>query len=188
MGKRLLSKRSSPSRERLPRDAPASPHTDDLAFEAQRWNDTYDRMVAMMAPCVGIPKIPVDTPANRRLALEELSAILCRRDEDAQAVMQKYAHLKGKYRRTKAKLGRVHAHCEALGSEIERTRQRLAGYAARAHRHSHSAIDARLGRLEEMLEVQIEAHERLLANSRALVGRVRPQLPPEARPRSPLRA
>jgi hypothetical protein len=120
----------------------------------------------MMAKSVGMPKIPIDTPANRRLAMEEMCAILCRKDEDARAIIARYEELKAKYRKSKRRLSELRLRCVDLSDEIDRNRQKLAEHMSGLHRQEQSAIDEKLGRLEEMIGFQIEEQKRLIADER----------------------
>jgi hypothetical protein len=120
-------------------------------------------MIAMMAKSAGMPSIALDTPANRRVAVEEMCAILCRRDQDAQAVIAKYDGLKRKYESSKAQLRRFKAQCGRLNLEIERNRRMLAGHMNEIHTREQTMIDQKLNRLEELVSFQIDEQQKLAA-------------------------
>jgi hypothetical protein len=148
-------------------------------------------MIAMMAKPIGMPSIPLDTPANKRVAMEEMCAILCRHDRDAQAVIAKYDGIKRKYESSKAKLRRLKAQCRRLNLEIERNRQMLADHMDKIHTREQTMIDEKLARLEEMVSFQIEEQQKLVAERqtpRARTGRSgfaeREPLKPKPAPRT----
>jgi chromosome segregation ATPase len=143
--------------------------------------------MAMMARSVGMPKIPVDTPANRRLAMEEMCSILCRHDEDAQAALAKYDDLKAKYRRSKKKVSEMRARCSELSDEIDRNRKRLADHMDAIHRQEQTVIDEKLARLEEMVSSQIEAQKRLISTRGTSAARRSQSAAREPGPRPPIR-
>jgi hypothetical protein len=131
-------------------------------------------MIAMMGKSIGMPRIPLDTPANKRVAMEEMCVILSKNDQDAQTVIARYGGLKGKYERSKAKLRRLKAQCRRLNLEIERNRQMLADHMNEIHTREQTVIDEKLARLEEMVSFQIEEQQKLVGerhNPRVRTGR-----------------
>jgi hypothetical protein len=131
-------------------------------------------MIAMMAKSVGMPDIPLDSPANKRVAMEEMCDLLCRHDQDAQAVIAKYDSLKRKYENSKAKLRRFKTECGRLNLEIKRNRQMLADHMNEIHTREQTMIDEKLARLEGMVSFQIDEQQKLAAEwqpPRARTGR-----------------
>jgi serine phosphatase RsbU (regulator of sigma subunit) len=120
-------------------------------------------MFAMMARSVRVSKVPAKTPASRRVLMEEMCAILCRHDQDAQAILKKYDILNAKYRKGKQKLREFRFHSAELTHEIERNRQKLADHMHAIRHQEQTEIDDRLARLEEMVGSQIEGHKRLIS-------------------------
>jgi septal ring factor EnvC (AmiA/AmiB activator) len=110
-----------------------------------------------------MPTAPASTPAARRLVMEEMCGILCRHDQDAQAVLKKYDVLNAKYRKAKQKLSDLRSHCAELTDEIDRSRQKLADHMNAVRHQEQTGIDEKLSRLEEMVGSQIEEQKRLIA-------------------------
>jgi chromosome segregation ATPase len=95
--------------------------------------------------------------------MEEMCSILCHRDADTQAVVQKYRELKRKHRKTQSKLEQLYIQCAELNEEINQNRKRLSEYRNEMHRQEQKEIDAKLGRLEQMVGHQIEGQKKLIS-------------------------
>jgi Skp family chaperone for outer membrane proteins len=134
-----------------------------LPFELQRWNEACDRIMAMMERVVGFPQITVDTPATRRLAMEEMCVILCRHEQESRAISRKYEDLQSKYEQSNSTLADMQTRCSELNEELLRDRQMLTEHRNAAQRQGKTMIAEKLAHLEEMLQSQIIEHERLVS-------------------------
>jgi predicted nucleic acid-binding Zn-ribbon protein len=122
-------------------------------------------VIDLMAESLGSANIPGEAPATKRVAMEEMCAILCRHDKDAQAVVAKYDALKDKHRRLNGKVKRLSGQCSGLRSEIDANRQTLADQMDAVRAEGGTTMDRRLNRLEEMVKVQIEDQQTLVAGT-----------------------